>query len=103
MALSKPACGLLIRGGGADLIGGTPWGAPAAGRCILRSGQFFCEIFARGFLFFVSLFLLIERIGHFSGSRGHFSCEPDIFRVLSPNRVFWQSYPQKLLDSSEKR
>jgi len=27
----------------------------------------------RGFLIFVSLFLLIERFGHFSGWLGHFS------------------------------
>ena len=38
---------------------------------------------ARGFLTFVSLFLCLQRIGHFSGWLGHFSGESDIFRVLS--------------------
>ena len=38
---------------------------------------------ARGFLVFVSLFLCLQRIGHFSGWLGHFSGESDIFRVLS--------------------
>lgn len=38
---------------------------------------------ARGFLIFVSLFLCLQRIGHFSGWLGHFSGESDIFRALS--------------------
>jgi hypothetical protein len=36
-----------------------------------------------GFLFFVSLFLCLQRFGHFPGWLGHFPGEPDIFRVLS--------------------